>query len=126
MPRPLAVLLCLLPLLAQAEPATLRIQGSNTIGAALGPALVRGLLQSQGAQDIRSERGKRPNETDIRARAPQGQPLLTISPPMVPAPASVHWTAAKPILPPPRALSPIRRPSDCNVWETCAARPASR
>lgn len=76
MPRPLAVLLCLLPLLAQAEPATLRIQGSNTIGAALGPALVRGLLQSQGAQDIRSERGKLPNETDIRARDAQGQPLL--------------------------------------------------
>jgi len=33
----------------------LRIQGSNTIGAALGPALVEGLLREQGLRKVHSE-----------------------------------------------------------------------
>ncbi|MDF0732030.1 substrate-binding domain-containing protein [Pseudomonas entomophila] len=75
MSRLLPLLLCLLPLLAQAEPATLRIQGSNTIGAALGPALVRGLLQAQGATAIDSRPGAQANETEILARDAQGRPV---------------------------------------------------
>ncbi|MDQ7986942.1 substrate-binding domain-containing protein [Pseudomonas sp. G34] len=42
-----------LPLPADDRPV-LRIQGSNTIGARLGPALVKGLLQEQGLNDIRT------------------------------------------------------------------------
>ncbi|SHM80531.1 substrate-binding domain-containing protein [Phytopseudomonas punonensis] len=42
-----------LPLPTDDRPV-LRIQGSNTIGAKLGPALVRGLLQEQGFNDIRT------------------------------------------------------------------------
>lgn len=41
-----------LPLPADDRPV-LRIQGSNTIGASLGPALVKGLMQEQGLNDIR-------------------------------------------------------------------------
>jgi len=63
--RPCALLLVLLAPLALAD--TLRIQGSNTIGAALAPALVRGLLQSQGLDDIRSEPGAQANELRISA-----------------------------------------------------------
>ena len=42
-----------LPLPADDRPV-LRIQGSNTIGAKLGPALVTGLMQEQGLNDIRT------------------------------------------------------------------------
>lgn len=42
-----------LPLPTDDRPV-LRIQGSNTIGAKLGPALVKGLMQEQGLNDIRS------------------------------------------------------------------------
>ncbi|QXI36709.1 substrate-binding domain-containing protein [Pseudomonas xantholysinigenes] len=75
MPRLLPILLCLLPGLAFAEPVQLRLQGSNTIGAALGPALVRGLLQAQGASAIGTLPGAQANETQIRARDHDGQPL---------------------------------------------------
>ncbi|WP_194791331.1 substrate-binding domain-containing protein [Pseudomonas sp. UFMG81] len=75
MPRLLTLLFCLLPALAVAEPAQLRIQGSNTIGAVLGPALVRGLLQAQGASAIDSQPGAVANETVIHARDHNGQPL---------------------------------------------------
>ncbi len=61
--RSCALLLALLAPLAVAD--TLRIQGSNTIGAALAPALVRGLLESRGIQHIRSEPGTQPNEVRI-------------------------------------------------------------
>lgn len=75
MPRLLPFLLCLLPALACAEPAQLRLQGSNTIGAALAPALVRGLLQAQGASAIETLPGALANETQIRAHDRNGQPL---------------------------------------------------
>lgn len=58
------LLLALLAPLAAAD--TLRIQGSNTIGAALAPALVRGLLESKGITDLRSEPGDQANEVRIR------------------------------------------------------------
>ncbi len=75
MRRPLALLLCLLPLLVRAEPAWLSIQGSNTIGAALAPALVRGFLQGQGAQAIRSQSGGQANEVEVSAINAHGAPL---------------------------------------------------
>ncbi|MDH0647958.1 phosphate ABC transporter substrate-binding/OmpA family protein [Pseudomonas sp. GD03858] len=75
MRRLLLLALCLLPGPAFAEPAQLRIQGSNTIGVALGPALVRGLLQAQGAGAIESLPGATANETLLRARDRDGQPV---------------------------------------------------
>lgn len=75
MPRLLPSLLCLLSSLACAEPVQLRLQGSNTIGAALAPALVRGLLQAQGASAIDTQPGAQANETQIHARDRNGQPL---------------------------------------------------
>ncbi|CAM3014331.1 substrate-binding domain-containing protein [Pseudomonas plecoglossicida] len=73
--RPLLLLLPLLPLIAVAEPAHLRVQGSNTIGAALLPALVQGQLRAQQATDIEQRPGAQPNETVIKARDAHGQPL---------------------------------------------------
>ncbi|MFJ4374474.1 substrate-binding domain-containing protein [Pseudomonas japonica] len=64
MTRLCALLLALLTPLAVAD--TLRIQGSNTIGATLAPALVRGLLQSRGISEIHSEPGAQANEVRIR------------------------------------------------------------
>ncbi|MFB4370019.1 MULTISPECIES: phosphate ABC transporter substrate-binding/OmpA family protein [unclassified Pseudomonas] len=54
-----------LPVPASDQPA-LRIQGSNTIGAKLGPALVRGLLQEQGFDDIRTS-STQENEQTVSA-----------------------------------------------------------
>jgi len=63
--RPCTLLLILLTPLALAD--TLRIQGSNTIGATLAPALVRGLLESRGIGAIHSEPGDQANEVRISA-----------------------------------------------------------
>ena len=43
--------------LPNSDSSVLRIQGSNTIGARLGPALVKGLLEEQGLSAIRIEAG---------------------------------------------------------------------
>lgn len=75
MPRLPTLLLCLLPLMAMAEQQTLRIHGSNTIGAALAPALVQGLLQAQGATAITRLPGAQANETELLARSHDGQPI---------------------------------------------------
>ena len=75
MPRLLALLCYLLSLPALAEPVQLRIQGSNTIGATLAPALVQGLLKAQGATALEQTPGNQANETRIRALNAQGQPL---------------------------------------------------
>lgn len=75
MPRVLFLLIALLPGLALAEPAQLRAQGSNTIGAALLPALAKGLLQAQHAQAMEQHPGAKPNETVINARDASGQAL---------------------------------------------------
>ena len=45
--------------------ADLRIQGSNTIGANLGPALVKAMLAQQGLHDIHSVPASPPNEHSI-------------------------------------------------------------
>ncbi|MFS0826916.1 substrate-binding domain-containing protein [Pseudomonas phoenicis] len=71
----LIALLCLLPALAWAGPSQLRIQGSNTLGSALVPALVKGMLQARGATAIEQRPGEFDNEWVIRARDAQGAPV---------------------------------------------------
>lgn len=66
MTRLCAFLLLLLSPLALAD--TLRIQGSNTIGAALAPALVRGLLEERGLHDIETLPGDAANEVRVQGR----------------------------------------------------------
>ena len=61
-----------LPIPADRSPA-LRIQGSNTIGAKLGPALVRGLMEEEGLGNIRQEAGSQENEVQVIGRAPNGR-----------------------------------------------------
>lgn len=73
--RSLCLLLGLLPALCGAEPTSLRLQGSNTVGSVLGPALVRGLLQAQGAQSIQTLPGAQPNEVWVQGVTPQGHRL---------------------------------------------------
>mgnify|MGYP003584320200 FL=1 len=73
--RLLVLLLTLLPLATPAEPAHLRVQGSNTIGAALLPALVQGQLRAQQATAIQQQPGNVANETVITAQDDHGQPI---------------------------------------------------
>ncbi len=51
----------------------LRIQGSNTIGAKLAPALVEGLFQQQGLRGIRTVQGTLENEQRVVAFNQQGR-----------------------------------------------------
>lgn len=73
--RPLCLLLGLLPALCGAEPTSLRVQGSNTVGSVLGPALVRGLLQAKGAHAIETLPGAQPNEVWVQGVTALGQTL---------------------------------------------------
>lgn len=54
------------------EGPVLRIQGSNTIGAALGPALVEGLLREQGLLKVHSEAPDTANELRVVGETVQG------------------------------------------------------
>lgn len=54
----------------------LRIQGSNTIGAELGPALVEGLLQEQGLLKVHRETPDTINEQRIVAQTAQGKRVV--------------------------------------------------
>ncbi|TSD76404.1 OmpA family protein [Pseudomonas sp. KBS0710] len=54
----------------------LRIQGSNTIGAALGPALVKGMLEHLGLQAVHSEPGDGANEQRVIAKTRQGKTVM--------------------------------------------------
>ncbi|PKA68380.1 phosphate transport system substrate-binding protein [Pseudomonas baetica] len=54
----------------------LRIQGSNTIGAELGPALVEGLLREQGLQKIHRETPDTANELRIAGQTSEGQRVV--------------------------------------------------
>lgn len=54
----------------------LRIQGSNTIGAELGPALVEGLLRQQGLLKIHRETPDTANEQRIVGQTAQGQRVI--------------------------------------------------
>jgi phosphate transport system substrate-binding protein len=56
----------------EADPV-LRIQGSNTIGAALGPALVEGLMREQGLLKIHSEAPDKANELRVIGETVQGR-----------------------------------------------------
>ncbi|SFI37726.1 phosphate ABC transporter substrate-binding protein, PhoT family [Pseudomonas guineae] len=53
--------------------SVLRIQGSNTIGAKLGPALVKGLFEQQGLSAIRIDAGAAENEQKISAKTTDGR-----------------------------------------------------
>ncbi|MGX5219313.1 substrate-binding domain-containing protein [Pseudomonas segetis] len=57
----------------QTEASLLRIQGSNTIGAKLGPALVKGMLEAQGYSAISLQPGSVENEQKIVATSDKGQ-----------------------------------------------------
>ncbi|KFF47037.1 membrane protein [Pseudomonas sp. BRG-100] len=61
------------PLPIPGQGPALRIQGSNTIGAALGPALVMGLMEHQGLRDVRSEPGAGANEQSVVGTTRQGK-----------------------------------------------------
>lgn len=72
------LLLCLMPLVAWAvtdTPVQLRIQGSNTIGATLAPALVKGMLEAQGASSVAIITTDTANEVQVRAVDAQGHPV---------------------------------------------------
>jgi phosphate transport system substrate-binding protein len=77
--RVLFLLCCAVPLCAMATPLpvpeqgpALRIQGSNTIGAALGPALAKGLMEQQGLQAIHTEPASA-NEQRVIGKTRQGK-----------------------------------------------------
>lgn len=55
--------------------SVLRIQGSNTIGAKLGPALVKGLLEEQGLHKVRIEATGKDNEQRVVGQTSQGRPV---------------------------------------------------
>ncbi|CAD5110534.1 substrate-binding domain-containing protein [Zestomonas carbonaria] len=57
---------------APVEPV-LRIQGSNTIGAKLGPALVKGMFEEQGLRDIGIQAGEADNEQLVSGRNAEGR-----------------------------------------------------
>ncbi|ELS42971.1 Periplasmic phosphate-binding protein / peptidoglycan-binding domain fusion protein [Pseudomonas syringae pv. atrofaciens] len=63
-----------LPLPAGDIPA-LRIQGSNTINAQLGPALVEGLMRQQGLQSVQILPGNTLNEQSVVGTTATGQPV---------------------------------------------------
>lgn len=79
MPTLARLLLCLtclaMPLAARAEVPVLRIQGSNTIGAELGPALVKALLLDQGLRQVLVQSGPHANEQQVSATTVDGQHL---------------------------------------------------
>jgi phosphate transport system substrate-binding protein len=54
----------------------LRIQGSNTIDAALGPALVKGLMEAQGLREVHNELSGKDNEQRIVGTTEQGRRVL--------------------------------------------------
>ncbi|WPN96323.1 phosphate ABC transporter substrate-binding/OmpA family protein [Pseudomonas sp. MUP55] len=77
------LLLALFPFFALSAPLplpdqgpALRIQGSNTIGAALGPALVKGLMERQGVQNVHSERVEGANEQRVIGKTRQGKTVF--------------------------------------------------
>ncbi|HCS45169.1 MAG TPA: hypothetical protein DIW52_20470 [Pseudomonas sp.] len=77
------VLCASLPLAASAgdlptpeQGSVLRIQGSNTIGAALGPALVEGLMREQGLHKVHSEAPDKANELRVVGETVQGRRVV--------------------------------------------------
>ncbi|KAA0972876.1 substrate-binding domain-containing protein [Pseudomonas sp. ANT_H12B] len=79
----LCVLNAFLPLTASAgdlptpeHGPVMRIQGSNTIGAALGPALVEGLMREQGLLKVHSESPDKANELRVVGETAQGRRVV--------------------------------------------------
>ncbi|HAL66936.1 MAG TPA: hypothetical protein DCP84_04525, partial [Pseudomonas sp.] len=72
MARLLVFLLTVLPMMAWAEPVHLRIQGSNTLGSALLPALVRAQLRAEHATQVQVHSAKADNESVITATRADG------------------------------------------------------
>ena len=70
-----ALSLCVVaaPLPVPDQGPALRIQGSNTIGAALGLALVKGLMEHQGLQAVHSEPAEGANEQRVIGKTRQGK-----------------------------------------------------
>ena len=92
-------LLALFPLYAVSAPLpfpdqgpALRIQGSNTIGAALGPALVKGLMEHQGLHAVRIEPAQGANEQRVTGKTRQGK---TVSIEVAAHGSSTGFTALK-------------------------------
>ncbi|WP_166367289.1 substrate-binding domain-containing protein [Pseudomonas akapageensis] len=79
MPRALSILAALLLFsgltVAEESAPVLRIQGSNTIGAALGPALVKGMLEEQGLQSVQVQPSGNDNEQQIIGQTSEGQKI---------------------------------------------------
>ncbi|WP_208529221.1 substrate-binding domain-containing protein, partial [Pseudomonas aeruginosa] len=69
---PWSVFAAPLPIPTDDTPA-LRIQGSNTIGAKLLPALVEGLMEEEGLEDIRRTSGERENELHLIGKSRDGR-----------------------------------------------------
>ncbi|GFM84718.1 membrane protein [Pseudomonas cichorii] len=65
-----------LPVPADGRPA-LRIQGSNTIDAQLGPELVEGLMRQQGLQSLQTLPGTQQNEARVTGMTSAGQSVIT-------------------------------------------------
>ncbi|MDB5993965.1 MAG: hypothetical protein JWP42_1101 [Pseudomonas sp.] len=59
-----------------ADLPVLRIQGSNTIGAALGPALVEGLMREQGLLKVHSEAPDTANEMQVVGETAEGRRVV--------------------------------------------------
>lgn len=59
----------------QVQQTVLRIQGSNTIGAELGPALVKGLFEAQGLKSVRIIDAGAANEQYVIATDDQGRQI---------------------------------------------------
>ncbi|HCP31354.1 MAG TPA: hypothetical protein DIT96_17440, partial [Pseudomonas sp.] len=72
MARLFALLLTMLPVMAWAESVPLRIQGSNTLGSALLPALVLAQLRAELATQVQVHRGQSDNESVITATRADG------------------------------------------------------
>jgi len=70
-----AMCLCLLGPAQAAEKTLLRLHGSNTIGAALAPAMVKAWLAEQGYHDITAEETA-PQEMVIHARSKGNEPVM--------------------------------------------------
>ncbi|MBF8691752.1 substrate-binding domain-containing protein [Pseudomonas fulva] len=72
MARLLVFLLTALPMMAWAEPVHLRIQGSNTLGSALLPVLIRAQLRAEHATQVQVHSAKADNESVITATRADG------------------------------------------------------
>jgi serine/threonine-protein kinase len=98
-------------------PPTLRLCGSNTIGAELAPALVVAFLRMRGATGITRGRGAEPEETVVSAALPRA-PSSSTSAPRAARPRSM---ASRPA----RAMSASRRAPSTTPRSRASITPAT-